>query len=263
MRLKVAPEAAIALVGAGATFVLGRAGMLPWPLLAARSLSVLFLLAAVTRIGSDHGLIAQKRLRWAVGGVALTAGIWFAGATVLLRSREFALLSCLHLVAAWLTAAPEEDRGERVRGWLILASTGTTVSLLALGLLPVATHVPGAPELPLVLAAVTLVGCTQIAQGRMIGLLLAAGAGAITLVLATDVWLDVLAYGGAFRSTLGRSAPLLAGTAILGALGPLARLAVGLPAFWRQLVPRGSPALHAALSWLTIPAVVFTTAALL
>ena len=263
MRRRIAPEALLALVGAAAIYGLGLAGVFPWPLLAARSLAVIFLLAAITRIGGDFGLRAQRRLRWAVGGVALTAGAWFAGAAALLGTRDFALLGFLHLVAAWLTAAPEKDPAERARGWLILSSTATTVSLLALAALPVASHVPGAPVLPLVLAAATIVGATQIAQGRMIGLVLAAVAGVVTLSLTIDVYLDLLSFAGSPDSPLGRSAPLLATTATIGAIAPIARLAMGLPALIKELAPNAPPVLRAALAWTVLPALLLVTSALI
>jgi hypothetical protein len=261
--LKVAPAAWLALLGAALTYALGLAGVFPWPLLAARSLAVIFLLAAITRIGGDFGLQAQRKLRWAVGGVALTAGAWFVGAATLLGAREFTVLGFLHIVAAWLTAAREPDPADRTRGWLILSSTATTVSLLALAALPVAAHVPGAPILPLALAAIAIVGATQIAQGRMVGLVLAAVAGVVTLALTIDVFLDLLSYGAAFAPALGRSAPLLATTATLGALAPIVRLAISLPELLRVLAPNVSPALRRALAVASLPALLLASVALI
>ena len=268
MKIRIARQALVALAGAGAVYGLALAGVLPWPMLAARSLAVICLLAAITRIGGDQGLVSQRRLRWAVGGVALTAGAWFVGAAFAFGVRDLTILGFLHLAAAWLTAAPERDPAERTRGWLILSSTATAVSLLAMGSLPAAAaRVHGAPLVPLALAAVTIVGATQIAQGRVIGLVLTAIAGLVTVTLAVDILLDVFAVEaaafGAAGAPLGRSAPLLAATAILGALAPIAALASQLPALFRQLIPGASPALRVALVWLTIPVVLFASAALL
>ena len=259
MRGRIAIAAWIAFAAALAIWLGAGAGLFPWPRVAARSLAGLFFLVGVTRVAGDAGLVTQRRLRYAVAGVALTAASWFVAGSALVHDPALAVLGALHLGAAWLAAAPEQDAGERERGRLVLAATASAVSLLAIAALPAAAGVPGGPALPLALATATVAGAFYLARGRTFGLALTALAGVVTLVLAARMLADFGRLHAAGTLPLlplfARTAPLLAATAALGAVSPVVALALRLPAIWRVLTPQASPGLRAALTWLTLPAV--------
>lgn len=255
--------------GALVAFALGVAilggdvmGLLPWPSSASRSLAGLFVLAAVTRAAGDLGVKAQRRFRPAVAGVALTAAVWFAGGSRLAGNPALAHLALAHLAVVWLAAAPEPDAAERERDRLVLAAAMAAVSLVAMAALPAASRIPGAPKAPLALAVATVAAAFHVARGRMGGLVVQALAGTVTFVLTARVFADLVTLGGV-RSDFGRTAPLLAATAALGAIPPIVALALRLPQLFRVLVPKASPPLRSALAWLTLPLVAAVAVAIL
>jgi hypothetical protein len=236
---------------------------LPWPRLATRSLCALFLLAAITRVAADVGMRGQKQMRHAIAGVALTATCWFAASAALVRDPALLALAFLHIAVSWFTVRREPDPAERERGWLIFAAAMSSVSLMAIAALPAQSSVPGAPVVPLVLAAALITGGFHIARGRMAGLALVAAAALVALVLAARVLSDAVAALPSWPPTFGRTAPLLAATTALGSIQPIIALGLRLPTLWRLLAPRLSPRVHAALAWLTLPALAAVAVAFL
>jgi hypothetical protein len=189
---------------------------LPWPRLASTSLATLFVLIALTRVTANLGVAGQSRVRFAVAGIAGTAGLWFGGAALMLQRPALAALAGLHAVAVVLAFG--------ARGWsdshgrLVAVATGAGLSLVALASLPASAGVPGAPMGPALLAGALFVAAWALARGRRIGLSFAALASAVTFVLATYLFAtwqgsSVIAPGSALHL-----APLLAATAGLSAL---------------------------------------------
>lgn len=244
---------AIAALGIGvALLVLDAVAGLPWPPIATRSLAGLFVLAAVTRVSANAGMVAQRYARWAIGGVALTAALWFLAGALLFERPPLALLAFLHVVAAIAGAMGETDAAVRERGRLILAVTMNVISLAALAVLPRA-GVPGAPVAPMAMAALATVGAYHVARGRMAGLAATALVGVVSLVLAARLFAEAASNAGLPGAPA--VAPLVAATAALGALPPAVALALRLPQIWRILAPAASPGLRSVLAWLTLPAV--------
>lgn len=201
--------AVLALGGAVSVWIADRAGELPWPHIATRSLVGLFILAAVTRVAADAGVRAQRHARYVVAGVALTASGWYLLSGML-------ALGALHLAAAWLAAA----RDRRGHGMALTAITVMSVSLLAhaaLGAAPVAGW----------LAGFAIVAGWMIAGERR-GAAVAAGiVAAVTLVLATNLGrtgdpLALTMIAGAAPLVLGAARSLRATSSPAGSRSPRA-----------------------------------------
>jgi hypothetical protein len=245
----------VALVLAGLAQLGASMGGLPWPSVASSTLAGLFLLVAVTRVARDAGVRGQKHTPHAVAGVAMTGALWYAGAAVLLDRLALGGLAVLHVLAAALAFAPavaEKARDERA--WLIGACTSAAVSLVAVGALPREAGVPGATILPSLLAIMMLFGAWFLGTGRMIGLLLAASAGTLTLVLSARVLSHLSSAGDLAVGMPLRLAPVLLATAALGAAPAVIAMALRLEAMWKVLAPGASTTLRHVLVWGTLPA---------
>ena len=246
--------AVVALALAGLAQAAAAFQTLPWPPLASTTLAGLFLLVAVTRVASDLGVRGQQHTPHAVAGIAATGALWYAGAALVLARPELGLLAVVHLFAAWLSfgRATEPARGERA--WLIASCAGATVSLVAVGALPREAGVPGAAFLPSMLAVAMLFGAWFLGTGRMIGLLLAAASGTMTLVLVARVLSRLSGAGDLAAGMPLRLAPMLLATAALGGAPAVVARALRLEPMWKVLAPGASEATRKLLVWTTLPA---------
>jgi len=151
-------QAVVALATAAVLWGAHDAAALPWPRASVAALSALFVLVAVTRVTGDMGMPFQRRLRYAVAGVAIAAGSWFAGLSVVSHRPELLLLGGLHIAAAWLAAYGEPDAAERRRGILVLAGAMIALSVIALAAGSLAAYAPMFATTGVVGAAVLVIG---------------------------------------------------------------------------------------------------------
>jgi hypothetical protein len=249
--LKVAIVAlALALVAQAAAM----AHALPWPPLASTTLAGLFLLVALTRLASDLGVRGQKHTPHAVAGVATTGAFWYAGAALVLARPELGLLAVVHLVAAALAfGRSSTDPATNERAWLVAASTGAAVSLVAVGALPREAGVPGAALVPSLLAVAMLFGAWFLGTGRMIGLLMTAASGTVTIVLVARVLSRLAGAGDLAAGMPLRLAPMLLTTAALGAAPAVIAMALRLDPMWKVLLPSSSARVRRGLAIATLP----------
>jgi hypothetical protein len=249
--LKVAIVAlALALVAQAAAM----AHALPWPPLASTTLAGLFLLVALTRMASELGVRGQKHTPHAVAGVAATGAFWYAGAALVMARPELAVLAVVHVVAAALAfGRPSADAASNERAWLVAASTGAAVSLVAVSALPHEVGVPGATLVPSLLAVAMLFGAWFLGTGRMVGLVLTAASGTVTLVLVARVLSRLVEAGDLAAGMPLRLAPMLLTTAALGAAPAVIAMALRLDPMWKVLLPKASARVRRALVVATLP----------
>jgi hypothetical protein len=148
----------VALFGALLLWTAQSAGALPWPAPTGASLAGLLMLVAVTRVTGEMGLPFQRRLRYAIAGVAIAAGSWFAGVSVLSQRPDLLLLGALHIATAWLAAYGEPDPKERRLGILVLAGAMIALSLIALSAGSLNAYTPMFTATALVGAGVLVIG---------------------------------------------------------------------------------------------------------
>jgi hypothetical protein len=122
--------------------------------------------------------------------------------------------------------------------------------------------VPAAPLLPSLLALMMLFGAWFLGTGRMVGLLLAASAGTLTLVLSARVLSHLSSAGDLGVGMPLRLAPMLLATAALGAAPAVVAMGLRLDPMWKVLAPGASGTVRHVLVWGTLP-VLATIAVLL
>lgn len=229
------------------------AGALPWPPPAGQTLASLLALVALTRITGEMGIVPQRRLRYAVAGVAIAAGSWFAGMSVVNGRRELLLLGGLHIATAWLAAYGETDDDERRRGVTILVASMMTLSLLALA-------APSASTVGFTVAGVATAGVLMIARARPIGLALSAVAAGGALCFGA---LRIAQWYSAPPGTGGTDiyTPMVVGTTAIGAIALLVGIALVTPKAIRELTPNASSRTRSMLTTAAVPASVVLGAA--
>ena len=151
-------QALVAMSGAILLWTAQSAGALPWPAPTGASLAGLLALVAVTRVTGEMGLLFQRRLRYAIAGVAIAAGSWFAAVSVLSHRPDLLLLGALHIATAWLAAYGEPDPAERRLGILVLAGAMMALSVIALSAGSLYAYTPMFTATALVGAGVLVVG---------------------------------------------------------------------------------------------------------
>jgi len=249
-------QAIVALTAAVVLWLAQSAGALPWPSPAGPTLAGLLALVALTRITGDLGIGLQRRLRFAVAGVAIAAGSWFAGMSVLAGRRELLLLGGLHIAAAWLAAYGEPDDAERRRGVTILVASMMTLSVLALA-------APNGSALGFTIAGVATTGILMLARARPIGLALSAVAAGAALCFGA---LRIVEWYSTPLGTAGTDVytPMVVGTAAIGAIALLVGVALVTPKAIRELTPNVPQRTRSLLITAAVPAsVVFGAAAIL
>jgi hypothetical protein len=236
---------------------------LPWPPLASTTLAGLFLLVAITHVARSLGVRGQEHTPHAVAGVAATGAFRYAGAALVMARPELGVLAALHVVAAALAFGRPAEAAVGERAWLVAASTGAAVSLVAIGALPHEAGVPGAALVPSLLPVAMLFGAWFLGTGRMIGLLLTAGSGTVTIVLVARVLSRLAGAGDLAAGMPLRLAPMLLTTAALGGAPAVIAMALRLEPMWAVLAPGASAPQRKLLVWATLPVLALAAAAVL
>lgn len=246
-------QAIVALTAAIVLWLAHSAGALPWPPPTGQTLVGLLALVALTRVTGELGIALQRRLRYAVAGVAIAAGSWFVGMSVVAGRRELLLLGALHVAAAWLAAYGETNDAERRRGMTILVASMMTLSLLALA-------APGASTVGFAVAGVATAGVLMLARARPIGLALSAVAAGAALCFGA---LRIIQWYSTPPGTGGTDiyTPMVVGTAAIGAIALLVGVALVTPKAIRELTPHASQRTRSILVSAAVPASVVLGAA--
>ncbi len=246
-------QAIAALAGAMVLWLAQSADALPWPPPSGQTLAGLLALVALTRITGELGMALQRRLRYAVAGVAIAAGSWFAGMSVVGGRRELLLLGGLHIAAAWLAAYGENNDEERRRGVTILVASVMTLSLLALA-------APSASKVGFAVAGVATAGVLMLARARPIGLAMSAVAAGAALCFGA---LRIVQWYSTPPGTGGTDiyTPMIVGTTAIGAIALLISVALVTPKAIRELTPNASQQTRSILVTTAVPASVVLGAA--
>jgi hypothetical protein len=244
-------QSIVAATAAIVLYLAHSAGALPWPAPSGPSLAALFLLVAFTRIAGRMGVTLQKRLRYAVAGIAIAAGSWFSGIAVLGGQRELLVLGALHIAAAWLAAYGEPDPHERRIGGMVLVGAMLSLSVIALGAPP---DGGAGTALTYAVAGLAVTATLFLARDHAAGVALAglAGGAAVSFAVARGAaWLTAAPEAGGDAFT-----PMVSATALVSGAVLLIAFARAVPALWARFAPGISPASRRALAVATAPACV-------
>jgi hypothetical protein len=110
---------------------------------------------------------------------------------------------------------------------------------------------------PSLLAVAMLFGAWFLGTGRMVGLVMTAASGTVTLVLVARVLSRLAGAGDLAAGMPLRLAPMLLTTAALGAAPAVVAMALRLDPMWKVLLPNASARLRRGLVVATLPVLAF------